>query len=53
VAGIRLTELLGTLSKQADEEVDAAEIAVAQSGSQDRTSGSISTSYRPPDVLGG
>jgi hypothetical protein len=32
VAGVRLTEILGVLSEQADEEVDAAEVAVAQPG---------------------
>jgi hypothetical protein len=44
VTGVRLAEIFGVLSKQADEEVDAAEVAVAQPGQQDRTSGSISTS---------
>lgn len=32
VAGVRLAEILGVLSKQADEEVVAAEVAVAQPG---------------------
>ena len=44
VPGVRLAEILGVLSKQADEEIDAAEVAVA---SQDRTSGSIPASYNP------
>jgi len=32
VAGVRLAEILGVLSKQPDKEVDAAEVAVAQPG---------------------
>src|SRR6202042_719510 len=32
VTGVRLAEVLGVLSKQADEEVDAAEVALAQPG---------------------
>jgi hypothetical protein len=32
VAGVRLAEIFGVLSKQSDEEVDAAEVAVAQPG---------------------
>jgi hypothetical protein len=32
VAGVRFAEVFGVLSKQADEEVDAAEVAVAQPG---------------------
>ena len=32
VARVRLAEIFGVLSKQANEEVDAAEVAVAQTG---------------------
>jgi hypothetical protein len=32
VAGVRLAEIPGVLSEQADEEVDAAEVAVTQPG---------------------
>ena len=46
VAGVRLAEIFRMLSKQADEEVDAAEVAMAQPGQPRPTSGSISTSYR-------
>ena len=46
VTGVGLAEILGVLGEQAVEEVHAAEVAVGQY-SQDRTSGSISTSYRP------
>jgi hypothetical protein len=42
VAGVRLAEILGVLSKQADGEVDAAEVAWLSPANQDRTSGSIS-----------
>ena len=47
VSGGGLAEVLGVLGEQADEEVDPAEVAVGQLASQDRTSGSISTSYSP------
>ena len=32
MAGVGLAEVLGVIGEQADEEVDAAEVAVAQSG---------------------
>ena len=44
MTGIGLTEILGLLGEKADEEIDPAEVTVGQPASQDRTSGSISTS---------
>ena len=48
VAGVRLAEILGVLSEQADEEATRPKSRSLSPASQDRTSGSISTSYKPP-----
>jgi hypothetical protein len=47
VAGVGLAECFGVFGEQADEEVDAAEVAVRQAFSHDLTSGSSSTWYMP------
>src|SRR5271169_5602134 len=47
VSGVGLAEVLGVLGEQTDEESTRPKVAVGQPASQDRTSGSISTSYSP------
>jgi hypothetical protein len=42
--------VLGTLGEQSDQEIDAAEIAVAEPGQPELTSGAISTSYNRPCI---
>ena len=47
MTGVGLTEISGVLGEQANQEVDPAEVTSLSWASQDRTSGSISTSDNP------